>query len=135
MFVYLCLSFRFHYSSQQLKSACQLWWNLAEKSKAEKIFEGERSSITLSTTLPQIFCKIILDSKVTIKSIIDPDDNWLTYRGSVHITVYSHALYPESTASVHHATCYLTTISNQDLVKTLKYTKELYANMSSSLTL
>ena len=31
---------------------------------------------TLPTTLLQTFCKIILNSKVIIKSIIDPDDNF-----------------------------------------------------------
>ena len=44
------------------------------------IFEGEMLIRTLSTTLLQIFCKIILISKVIIESIIDPDDiidkNW-----------------------------------------------------------
>ena len=30
---------------------------------------------TLPTTLHQIFCKIILNSEVIVKSIKDPDDN------------------------------------------------------------
>ena len=30
---------------------------------------------TLHTTLRQIFCKIIFNSKVIVKYIIDPDDN------------------------------------------------------------
>ena len=43
-----------------------------------KIFEGEMLIRTLPTTLLQIFCKIILNSKVIVKSIIDPDDNsWM----------------------------------------------------------
>ena len=40
-----------------------------------KIFDAEMSIRTLPTTLLQIFCKIILISKVIIKSIIDADDN------------------------------------------------------------
>ena len=43
-----------------------------------KIFEGEMVMRTVRTTLLQIFCKIILISKVIIKSIIDQDDNsWM----------------------------------------------------------
>ena len=34
---------------------------------------------TLSTNLLQIIYKIIFNSKVIVKSIIDPDDNFLTY--------------------------------------------------------
>ena len=41
-----------------------------------KIFHGEMSISILSTTLFQIFCKIILNFTVIIKSIIDPDDNF-----------------------------------------------------------
>ena len=38
---------------------------------------------TLSTNLLQIFCEIFLNSKVIVKSIIDPDDNF--YGNSVSI--------------------------------------------------
>ena len=31
----------------------------------------------ISTTLPQIFCKMIFNYKDIVKSIIDPDDNFL----------------------------------------------------------
>ena len=31
---------------------------------------------TLTTTLLQIFCKIILNSEVIVKSILNPDDNF-----------------------------------------------------------
>ena len=41
-----------------------------------KIFIGEMLIRTLPTSLLQIFCKIILNSKVIVKSIIDPDDNF-----------------------------------------------------------
>ena len=41
-----------------------------------KIFLGEMSIRILSTTLFQIFCKIILNFKVIVKSIIDPDGNF-----------------------------------------------------------
>ena len=50
--------------------------NLAGKSKVEKIFEGEMLFRTSQTTLLQMFYKIFLNSKVIIKSIIDPDDNF-----------------------------------------------------------
>ena len=39
-------------------------------------FEGEMLTKTLPTTLLQIFCKIIPKSKVIVKSITDPDDNF-----------------------------------------------------------
>ena len=42
-----------------------------------KLFKGEMLFRTLSTTLFQIFSKIILNSKVSVKSILDPDDNFL----------------------------------------------------------
>ena len=66
-----------HLCSQRPKSAWQFWWNLAGKRTCRKIFEGEMLIRTLSTTLLQIFCKIILNSEVIVKSIIDPDDNFL----------------------------------------------------------
>ena len=37
----------------------------------------------MPTTLLQIFCKIILNYKVIIKSIIDPDDNFKRINGSI----------------------------------------------------
>ena len=39
------------------------------------ILMGEMFIRRLSTTLLQIFCKIILNSEVIVKIIIDPDDN------------------------------------------------------------
>ena len=39
---------------------------------AGNIFEGEMLIITLPTTFFQLFCEIILNSEVIIKSIIDP---------------------------------------------------------------
>ena len=42
---------------------------------------------TSSTTLLQIFCKTILDSKVIVKSVIDPDDTIL--RTSLDINGFS----------------------------------------------
>ena len=41
-----------------------------------KIFEEGMFLKTFSTTLLQKFCKISINSKVVIKSIIDPDDNY-----------------------------------------------------------
>ena len=40
-----------------------------------KGFEGEMLSRTLSTTLLQIYCKVVLKSKVMVRSNDDPDDN------------------------------------------------------------
>ena len=41
-----------------------------------KYFEGGMLIRTLPATFLQIFCKIILNSKVIVKNIIDPDDNF-----------------------------------------------------------
>ena len=41
-----------------------------------KIFDEEISIRTLPTTLFQIFLKTILNFKVIVKSIIDPDNNF-----------------------------------------------------------
>ena len=45
-----------------------------------KIYGGETLIRTLSTTLFQIFCELILNSLVIVKSIIDPDGNLLRKR-------------------------------------------------------
>ena len=62
-------------------SAVQSSWsnlcNLAGKSIVRKIFDGEISITTFRTTLLELICKIILNSKVLVKNIIDPDDNAL----------------------------------------------------------
>ena len=51
--------------------------NPSSESIVGKIFEGEMFIRTLPITLLQIFCKIIFNSKVIVKSIIDPDyDFW-----------------------------------------------------------
>ena len=68
----------------------QLRGNLAGKSHAGKIFEGGLLFRIMPTTLLQIFCKIILNSKVIIKSIIDPDDNSHVY-GLWSLAGKSHA--------------------------------------------
>ena len=47
------------------------------KALVRKIFDGEKLFRTLQPTLLQIFCKIILNSKVVRKSIIDPDGQLL----------------------------------------------------------
>ena len=46
------------------------------KSIFREIFEGMIFYRTIPTTLLQIFCKIILNSKVIVKSIVVPDGNW-----------------------------------------------------------
>ena len=51
--------------------------NTAVKGKVGIISEGEMSFRTSPTTLLQIFCNMIFNSKVIIDSIIDPDDNVL----------------------------------------------------------
>ena len=48
---------------------------LPGKSMIRKLFDGEMLIGTLATTLLQIFCKIILNFLVIVKSILDPDDN------------------------------------------------------------
>ena len=40
-----------------------------------KVFEEEMLMKTLPTALLQLFCKIFLNLKVIVQSIIDPDDN------------------------------------------------------------
>ena len=40
-----------------------------------RIFEGEVLIKELYETFLQIFCKIILNFKVIIRSVIDPDEN------------------------------------------------------------
>ena len=54
-------------SSENYVGAC--------KSIVKKIFDGEMLIRSLPTTLLEIFCKIMVISKVILKSIIDPDDN------------------------------------------------------------
>ena len=41
-----------------------------------KIFEEEILMGTFPTTLLQIFCEIILNSHIIVKSVLDPDDNF-----------------------------------------------------------
>ena len=59
------------------KSSQTILLNLAGKRKIGKIFEGEMLIRILPTTLLQIFCKIILISQAIVKSIENPDDNFL----------------------------------------------------------
>ena len=47
---------------------------LSYKGNFQKIFEGEMSFRTLSTTLFQIFCKFMPNSKAIFKGITGPDD-------------------------------------------------------------
>ena len=63
------------------KTFRQFWWNLFGESLIGKIFEGEMFIRTLPITLLQIFCKIIFNCKVIVKSIPGPDDNF--YRKSL----------------------------------------------------
>ena len=56
------------------KTAWQFWKNLSGKSIFRKIFKGEIFIRTIPTTLLQISCKIILNSKVIVKSIRDPEN-------------------------------------------------------------
>ena len=41
-----------------------------------KIFDGDILIILLLTTVLQMFCKIIFNFKVIVKSLKDPDDNF-----------------------------------------------------------
>ena len=56
-------------------AAGQYWWLFFGESRVRKIFEGEMLTRTLSSTLLHIFCKIVRNSQVTVKSIIDVEDN------------------------------------------------------------
>ena len=56
------------------KTARQFWRYLTNKSNIQKIFEEELFIATLSTTLLQIFCKVMLHSKIIFKSMSGPDD-------------------------------------------------------------
>ena len=47
---------------------------LQKKSIAGKICDREMLIGSLSTTLLQIFCKIIMNFKIIVKSMKDPDD-------------------------------------------------------------
>ena len=58
--------------------------NLSALSLIGKLFEGEMLFRTLPITLLQIFSKIILNSKISAKSILDPDDNLLEKRLSIN---------------------------------------------------
>ena len=67
---------------------------------------------TLSTTLLQIFCSTISDSKVIVESIIDPDDNFSWKSLSIYgLTPISHRtrLMPvicmNSASLFHSKTC------------------------------
>ena len=58
------------------KAAWQYSQNLSRKSIVRTIFDGETLIRRLTTTLLQIFCIILFNSKVIAKSILDPDDNF-----------------------------------------------------------
>ena len=68
-------AFLTHKCSQQPKTTWQFWWNPSGESIVWKIIEGEKSIRTLQTTFLWIFCEIILNSKVIVKSILDPGNN------------------------------------------------------------
>ena len=57
------------------KCSLAIYFAFAGKSKVMKIFDEEMSIRTLPTTLLQIFCKVILNFRVIVKSITDPDEN------------------------------------------------------------
>ena len=54
----------------------QFWWNLFRKSTFGDIFEGEMLIRTQPTTLLQIFCKIVFNSKAIVERMSAPDDNF-----------------------------------------------------------
>ena len=57
------------------KAAWQFCWYLSSKNIAEKIFEGEMSMRTLP--MIQIFGKIAHASQVIVKSVKEPESNFL----------------------------------------------------------
>ena len=62
------------------KEVGQIWQKLTGEGVFGKMFEGETLIRTIPTTPIQVDCKIIPYFKVTVKSTIDPDDNFC--RGS-----------------------------------------------------
>ena len=58
------------------KSSLTIVDKFSSESLVWKMFEGEMLIITLSTTLLEIFCKIILNFQVIVKSFTDPKDNF-----------------------------------------------------------
>ena len=57
------------------KLAWQFWFIFLGESKVRKIFVREVFIRGVPTTLLQIFCKIIVDSKVIAKNVPGPVDN------------------------------------------------------------
>ena len=51
------------------KSARLLWWYLSNKSNFQEIFEGEMLTKIKPTNLHQIFCKVLINLRVILKSI------------------------------------------------------------------
>ena len=62
------------FMSVVLKTAGLFCWYFAYKSNIQNIFEGEFFIKTLSTTLLQIVCELLLHSEVIFKIVTDPDD-------------------------------------------------------------
>ena len=56
------------------KSSLTILMIFCRQKQIQKIFDEDMSIRTLPTTLLQIFCKISFNSKVIVKSIIDPDE-------------------------------------------------------------
>ena len=63
-----------------LKATFQFWCNLWNKSKFGKMFDGEIlfsiHNITHNSPSNTLFIKSFFNSKVIIKSIVDPDNNF-----------------------------------------------------------
>ena len=58
------------------KTSLTLLMESFKRKHSRKIFEGDISIRTLPTTLFQIFCKIIINFIIIVKSTLDPDDNF-----------------------------------------------------------
>ena len=69
-----------HSSHINPHSCCQKQSDNFDKSFKQKqnwkIFEGEMLIRTLAVTLLQMFCKITVNSKIIVKSMLDPDINF-----------------------------------------------------------
>ena len=81
--VFIKLSFQIFKCNPLILTAAKTSLRILKKScrqkHSEEIFDGEMSIRKIPTTLPQIFCKMIINCKDIVKSIIDPDDNfWRT---------------------------------------------------------
>ena len=97
---------------QWWKADWQVWWERSSKNINGEIFEGELLTITLPTSLLQMFCKTILNMRDIVKSIINSNENLknllnmngLTYRSleiSLTSIILTYNTFESSKWSIH----------------------------------